>query len=103
MLIVRLHARNKCGLFGLVYDGRIWILVHGYVLITATLGRALDVADEVAKIKGVKNAHAVTGAYDVIATFNVESLAEVADAVVKGIHHIEGVCATQTVICVSCK
>lgn len=78
-------------------------MVHGYVLITATLGRALDVADEVAKIKGVKNAHAVTGAYDVIATFNVENLEELADAVVKGIHHIEGVCSTETAICVSCK
>lgn len=67
------------------------------------MGRALDVADEVAKIKGVKSVHVVTGAYDVIAAFDVENLEELADAVVNGIHHIEGVCSTQTAICVSCK
>jgi len=78
-------------------------LVHGYILIKAALGKALDVAAEVAKVEGVKGACAVTGAYDIVATFEVEDLTDVADVVVKGIHSIEGVCSTQTAICVSCK
>ncbi|MFQ6095859.1 MAG: Lrp/AsnC ligand binding domain-containing protein [Candidatus Bathyarchaeia archaeon] len=70
---------------------------------TTALGKVLDVAAEIAKIKGVKSACAVTGAYDIIAMFEVENLTDVADVVVKGIHSIEGVCSTQTAICVSCK
>lgn len=77
-------------------------MVHGCVLINVALGKALDVASEVAKIKGVKSACAVTGAYDIIAMFEVENLTDVADVVVKGVHRIEGVCSTQTAICVSC-
>ena len=77
-------------------------MVHGCVLINVALGKALDVASEVAKIKGVKSACAVTGAYDIIAMFEVENLTDIADVVVKGVHRIEGVCSTQTAICVSC-
>ncbi len=76
-------------------------MVHGYILIKAALGRALEVAEKVAKVKGVKEACAVTGTYDVIAAFEVEDLKEIADIVVKGIHAIEGVCSTETSICVS--
>lgn len=78
-------------------------MVHGYVLIEAALGKALDVAVEVAKVEGVETACAVTGAFDIIATFDVKDLADVANVVVKGIHRIEGVCSTQTAICVFCK
>ena len=78
-------------------------LIHGFVMIKTAIGKAVDVAAEVVKVEGVKSAHAVTGIYDVIATFEVENLAEVADMVVKGIHSIEGVCSTQTAICVTCK
>ena len=78
-------------------------LVHGYVLIKAVLGKAIDVAAAVGKVKGVRNHCAVTGSFDVIATFDVKELADVANVVVKGIHHIEGVCQTQTAICVHCK
>jgi len=77
-------------------------LVHGYVLIKAALGKALDVAAKVAKVKEVETACAVTGAFDIIATFDVKDLSDVADLVVKGIHCVEGVCETQTAICVSC-
>jgi len=77
-------------------------MVHGYVLINAERGRALDVVKEAAKIKGVQSACAVTGAYDVIVTFEVKDVTEIADLVVKGIHSIEGVCCTQTAVCVKC-
>ncbi len=78
-------------------------MVHGYILIKASLGRAVDVAAEVSKVNGVKGACAVTGEYDVIARFEVEDLTELADVVVKGIHRINGVNSTLTAICVTCK
>jgi len=78
-------------------------MVHGYVLITASLGKALEVAEKVSKVKGVKKACAVTGKFDVVASFEVENISEVAEVVVKGIHGIEGVCGTQTLICVHCE
>jgi len=78
-------------------------MVHGYILISAALGKALEVAENVMKVKGIKKACAVTGKYDIVATFEVEKLSEIADIVVKGIHQIDGVCGTQTLVCISCK
>lgn len=77
-------------------------MVHAYVLITTSLGKALEVADKVAKVEGVKSACAVTGAFDIIATVDAEKLTDVAELVVNKIHCIEGVCGTQTLICVTC-
>jgi len=77
-------------------------LVHGYVLIKTALGKALDVVAEVAKVEGIKSACAVTGEYDIVAMVEVEKLSEIAETVVNKIHCIEGVCSTQTLICVYC-
>jgi DNA-binding Lrp family transcriptional regulator len=77
-------------------------LVCAYVLINTSLGSALDVVNKVAKIKGVKKACAVTGAYDIVATVDVENLADIGELVVNKIHCIEGVCETHTLICVTC-
>jgi len=85
-----------------VYSRRSQILVCAYVLIDTALGKALDVADKVAKFEGVKSACAVTGAFDIIVTLDVKKLTDVAELVVKKIHCIEGVCGTQTLICVTC-
>ena len=76
-------------------------MVCAYVLIQATLGKALNVVKEVSKIEGVKSASAVTGAYDVVAVVEVEKIPGIADLVVNKIHRIEGVCSTQTLICVA--
>lgn len=77
-------------------------MVHAFVLIKTALGKALEVASEAAKVEGVKGACAVTGAYDIVATIDVEKLTDVANLVVNKIHCIEGVCDTQTLICVTC-
>ena len=77
-------------------------MVCAYVLITAALGTTLEVVEEAAKVEGVKSACAVTGAFDIIATVEVDKLTDVAELVVKKIHCIEGVCGTQTLICVTC-
>ncbi len=75
-------------------------MVHGYVLISTALGKALEVADKVSKVKGIKRVCAVTGTYDVIVAFEVNDVSEIADVIVKEIHAIDGVCGTQTSICV---
>ena len=77
-------------------------MICAYVLIQTSLGSALNIVKEVGKIKGVKKACAVTGAYDILATVEVEKLADIGDLVVNKIHCLEGVCGTQTLICVTC-
>ncbi len=76
-------------------------MVCAYVLIQTALGKALKVVEEVSKVEGVKSASAVTGAYDIVAVIEVEKVSDIADLVVNKIHCIEGVCSTQTLICVS--
>ena len=76
-------------------------MVCAYVLIRTALGKALKVVEEASKIEGVKSASAVTGAYDVVAVVEVEKISDIADLVVNKIHCIDGVCGTQTLICVS--
>ena len=76
-------------------------MVCAYVLIQAALGKALNVVKEVSEIEGVRSASAVTGAYDVVAVVEVEKISDIADLVVNKIHCIDGVCGTQTLICVS--
>jgi len=44
----------------------------------------------------------VTGAYDIVVTVDVEKLTDVGELVVNKIHAVDGVCSTQTLICVVC-
>ncbi len=77
-------------------------LVMGYVFMDVEKGRALEVASEIVKIKGVKTACTVTGTFDVIATFEVKEIEDIGEMVAKGIHGVDGVSITQTAICVQC-
>ena len=77
-------------------------LITGYVFIDAEKGRALEVASEVLKIKGVKTACVVTGTFDVVATFEVKDINDIGEMVARGIHGVDGVSLTQTAICVKC-
>jgi len=73
-------------------------LVTGYIFIDAEKGRALEVASEIAKIKGVKTACTATGTFDVIATFEVKKIEDIGEMVAKDIHGVDGVYLTQTAI-----
>lgn len=75
-------------------------MVTGYVFIDAEKGRALEVASEVVKIKGVKTACVVTGTFDVVAAFEVKDVNDIAEMVARGIHGVDGVSLTQTAVCV---
>ncbi|MFP3198122.1 MAG: Lrp/AsnC ligand binding domain-containing protein [Sulfolobaceae archaeon] len=50
--------------------------VKAYVLIVTTVGKETDVANEVKKIHGVKEANPVYGEYDVVIEINAENLDE---------------------------
>ena len=77
-------------------------MITGYVFIDAEKGRALEVASELVKVKGVKTACAVTGTFDVIATFEVKDIKDIGETVARGIHGVDGVYLTQTAISIKC-
>jgi DNA-binding Lrp family transcriptional regulator len=77
-------------------------LITGYVFINAEKGRTLDIVTKVGNIKGVKTACVITGAFDLVATFEVQDIKDVGEMVARGIDSIDGVSLTQTAICVKC-
>ena len=76
------------------------MVVKAFVLITVAIGKVKKVLDEINKIKNVKFAHVVTGAYDIIAFVEAEDLPSLTEVVVKNIHKIKGVVDTNTAIVV---
>ena len=67
-----------------------------YVLIQTEVGKAAQVATEVAKIDGIVGADDVTGPYDVIARAEAKNLRDLSGLVVDRIQQIEGVTRTLT-------
>jgi len=67
-----------------------------YVLIEAQGGKSKTVAQEIAKINGVKSAYAVTGLYDVIAQLEGDSVNQIGDMVLSRVQAVEGVVRTMT-------
>ena len=70
--------------------------VHAYVLIQTEVGKAAQVADEVAQIDGVVAAEDVTGPYDVIVRAEAESMDELGRMVVGKVQLIDGITRTLT-------
>lgn len=77
-------------------------MITGYVFIDAEKGRALEVASEIVKIKGIKTVCVITGTFDVVATFEVKDVKDIGEIVARGIQGVDGVYLTQTAICVKC-
>ena len=71
--------------------------VTAYVLIQTEVGKAANVAQQVAEISGVTSAEDVTGPYDVIVRAVAPSVDELGRMVVSHIQLIEGI--TRTVTC----
>jgi DNA-binding Lrp family transcriptional regulator len=76
------------------------MVVKAYVLVQAQLGRARPVAKAIAKVKGVKMVHAVTGLYDVIAYLEMSDMTTLSEMVMKKIQTAKGVERTHTAIVV---
>lgn len=71
-------------------------VVNAYILIQTEVGKAAQVAKEVAAIKGVGSAEDVTGPYDVIVRAEARSVDDLGKLVVAKIQAVEGITRTLT-------
>lgn len=67
-----------------------------YILIQTEVGKAAQVAKEVAAIQGVESADDVTGPYDVICVAEAASIDDLGKLVVAKIQAVDGITRTLT-------
>ena len=70
--------------------------VTAYVLIQTEVGKAAQVASEVAAIEGVSSAEDVTGPYDVILRAEADSVDDLGKMVVSRVQLVDGITRTLT-------
>ena len=70
--------------------------IEAFILLEAKPGKALNVARQVAKIKGVRASYAVTGPYDVIVHVEAPDFKSIAQLVVAKIQGLTSVARTIT-------
>ncbi len=66
-------------------------MASAVVLIKAEMGQAIQVAEALRKVSGIKQAHAITGPYDVFAIAEAKSVEDVGKFVVSHIQGTRGV------------
>jgi DNA-binding Lrp family transcriptional regulator len=71
-------------------------MVQAYILVQTEVGRAADVARQIAEIAGVTEADDVIGPYDVIVRAVAENVDELGKLVGAQIHAVEGITRTLT-------
>ena len=71
-------------------------MVQAYILIQTEVGKAAQVAKEVAQIKGVTSAEDVTGPYDVIARVEARNVDELGKLVIARVQEVPGITRTLT-------
>ena len=71
-------------------------MVQAYILIQTEVGKAAQVAKEVAVIKGVTQAEDVTGPYDVIVRAEARNVDDLGKLVVAKIQAVDGITRTLT-------
>ena len=71
-------------------------VVNAYILIQTEVGKAAQVAKEVAEIRGVTSAEDVTGPYDVIVRAEARNVDELGKLVVAKIQAVDGITRTLT-------
>lgn len=72
------------------------MVVQAYILIQTEVGRAAQVARDIAVIKGVTMAEDVTGPYDVIVRAEARNVDELGKLVVAKIQSVPGITRTLT-------
>jgi len=71
-------------------------VVNAYILIQTEVGKAAQVAKEVADIQGVTAAEDVTGPYDVIVRAEAKNVDDLGKLVVAKIQSVDGITRTLT-------
>jgi DNA-binding Lrp family transcriptional regulator len=72
------------------------VVVQAYILIQTEVGKAADVAREIAEIEGVTMAEDVTGPYDVIVRAEARNVDELGKLVVARVQAVDGITRTLT-------
>ena len=72
------------------------MVVQAYILIQTEVGKAANVASQIAQIKGVTLAEDVTGPYDVIVRAEARTVDELGKLVVAKVQAVEGITRTLT-------
>ena len=72
------------------------MVVQAYILIQTDVGKAADVAREIAQVKGVTLAEDVTGPYDVIVRAEASNVDELGQLVVARVQNVPGITRTLT-------
>ncbi|HSF86598.1 MAG TPA: Lrp/AsnC ligand binding domain-containing protein [Acidimicrobiia bacterium] len=71
-------------------------MVEAYVLIQTEVGKAAQVATEIAAISGVTSSEAVTGPYDAVVHAQAEDVDSLGKLVVARIQAVDGITRTLT-------
>ena len=72
------------------------MVVQAYILIQTEVGKAAEVAEQIARIKGVTLAEDVTGPYDVIVRAEASNVDELGRLVVARVQGVAGITRTLT-------
>jgi DNA-binding Lrp family transcriptional regulator len=72
------------------------MVVQAYILIQTDVGKAAEVAAEIADVKGVTLAEDVTGPYDVIVRAEARNIDELGKLVVARVQAVDGITRTLT-------
>lgn len=72
------------------------MVVQAYILIQTEVGKAANVAAQIAQIPGVTLAEDVTGPYDVIVRAEAQTVDELGKLVVAKVQGVEGITRTLT-------
>lgn len=72
------------------------MVVQAYILIQTEVGKAADVAQQIAQIKGVTLAEDVTGPYDVIVRAEADNVDDLGRLVVAKVQGVAGITRTLT-------
>ncbi len=72
------------------------MVVQAYILIQTEVGKAADVATDIAQIAGVTLAEDVTGPYDVIVRAEAKSVDELGKLVLAKVQAVPGITRTLT-------
>lgn len=72
------------------------MVVQAYILIQTEVGKAADVAQQIARVEGVTLAEDVTGPYDVIVRAEAQNVDELGKMVVAKVQGVGGITRTLT-------
>jgi len=77
------------------------VATKAYVLIETAVGKTKDVLKYLGQVKGIREADAVTGEYDIVAVIEAEDLNSIGELVTGNIHTIGGIQRTTTYLSMS--